>query len=184
MPKYINPKAKTNIYIDAANMFYSQKTIDFKIDYKKLFNFFERSFALHSISYYTGYDPSNLEQLKFLAKLEELNYKVISKPIKRICSRNKKRIDKANVDVELAIDAVMDMGSYKNIILASGDSDFGYLFEILKRNKKNLIVLSARGHISRELRQLSDVYIPLERLKGIISRQKITPPEAGEVNVW
>lgn len=164
LPKHINPKNKTEIYIDAANMFYSQKTMRFKIDYQKLYAFLDKAFNVRSVIYYTGYDPENVNQLKFLSKLEEFGYKVVRKPIKHINSGHK-RIDKANVDVELAIDAVIDCELYTNFILASGDSDFRYLLEVLKEKGKNILVLSSRGHISRELRQLSDSYIPMEKLK-------------------
>ena len=34
--KNLKLKGKTAVFIDAANMFYAQKTIGFKIDYKKL----------------------------------------------------------------------------------------------------------------------------------------------------
>ena len=168
LPKYINPKAKTSVYIDAANMFYSQKTMSFKINYQKLYRFIATSFNMRLISYYTGYDPQNEKQLKFLAKLEGFGYRVVSKPIKRINSK-RKRVDKANVDVELAIDAVLECDSYNNFIIASGDSDFGYLLQVLKQKSKNILVMSSRGHISKELRQLSDVYIPLEKLKSEIA---------------
>ncbi|HRN70994.1 MAG TPA: NYN domain-containing protein [Candidatus Woesebacteria bacterium] len=168
LPEHINPKAKTAVYIDAANMFYSQKTINFRINYEKLYTFFDSTFNIRTISYYTGYDPKNKNQLKFLAKLEIFGYRVISKPVKQINSKDK-RIDKANVDVELAIDTILEHDSYKNFIIASGDSDFGYLLQVLKQKKKDIIVLSARGHISKELRQLSDLFIPIEKLRSKIS---------------
>lgn len=167
IPKYINPKLKTGVYIDAANIFYASQTLNYKIDFEKLINFFDKKFNVRQVSYYTGYDPENKGQLKFLAKLDEFGYRVIRKPVKRI-NTSKKTIEKANVDVELAIDAIEEADLYENIILASGDSDFGYLVKTLKEKGKTVIVLSARGHISRELIQLSDYYLPLEKLENEI----------------
>ena len=104
----------------------------------------------------------------FKHKLEKIGYKVIRKPL-----------DKANVDVELAIDAILERESYNTLILASGDSDYSYLVEILKKIGKYIIVLSARGHISKELARGANEFISLESLKEEISRQKIIPPEGG-----
>lgn len=160
---------KTSVYIDAANMFYSYKTTRYKIDYKKLYAYFSSQFNLRKISYYTGFDTDNEKQLKFLAKLEKFGFDVIRKPVKLI-KTDKNILQKANVDVELAIDAILNMHSYENIILASGDSDFAYLIEVLKNQKKNVIVLSSRGHISKELIKLSDKFITLEELKADLCR--------------
>ena len=68
--------------------------------------------------------------------------------------------------------------------MVSGDSDFAYLLEMLKRKGKKLIVISARGHISKELIINSDYYVPLESLKEKITRKKNHPAiKAGDVNL-
>lgn len=176
-------KGKTAVYIDAANIFYASKTLKYQIDFKKLIKYFGDNFNVDKIFYYTGFDPQNNKQIKFLDKLDKFGYRVIKKPIKKI---NKKGIykEKANLDVELSIDAVINEGKYKNLVLVSGDSDFAYLLEILKRKGKKLIVISARGHISKELIINSDYYVPLESLKEKIARKKNHPAiKAGDVNL-
>ncbi len=150
-------KQKAHVYIDAANMFYSQKTIGFEVDYKKFFKFLFEKYNAKKINYYTGYNPENIKQLKFLAKLETFGYRVIRKPIK-IIKTKKKIIEKANVDVELTIDAMQEKNQYDTVVLASGD-----------------IVISARGHISKELINLTDYYLPLEKIKKEIRRTKKSP---------
>lgn len=167
-------KGKTAVFIDAANIFYASKTLKFRLDFSRLIQFFKINLNIRQISYYTGYDPDNKGQLKFLAKLEAFGYYVVRKPVKKIKAKGK-LVEKANVDVELAIDALEESLSYKNIILVSGDSDFAYLVKKLKLRGKNIIVISARGHISKELIQLADYYLPLERLEDEISFIKKSP---------
>ena len=167
----IELKGKIAVFIDAANVFYASKTLKFRIDFKKLIRFFQTNRAACRVSYYTGYDPDNKKQLKFLARLEEFGYRVVRKPVKKIRSKGK-IVEKANVDVELAIDALEESSSYKSLILISGDSDFAYLVSKLKSKGKNVIAVSARGHISKELIKLSDHYLPLEKLEKEIGFKK------------
>ena len=164
-------KGKTAVYIDAANIFYASKTLKYKIDFEKLFHYFKDKYKVTKVSYYTGFDPENNKQIKFLDKLDNFGYAVIKKPLKKINNKRGRTLkEKANLDVELSIDAILDEGKYKNIVLVSGDSDFAYLLKILKKADRKLIVISARGHISRELIKSSDVYVPLEDLKEYIAR--------------
>ena len=58
---------------------------------------------------------------------------------------------------------------YKTCVLFSGDSDFAYLLEVLKREDKEVIVISTRGHVSREL-VMRAKYIALPKLRNIIER--------------
>lgn len=79
--------------------------------------------------------------------------------------RKKKIVQKGNFDVKLAIDIVLKAKEFDTAILASGDSDFEPAVEYLRSIKKKVIVVSARGHISRELIQRANTYLPIEKLK-------------------
>ena len=167
-------KGSTALFIDAANMFYSQKTIGFKVDYKKLYQYLDEVFHLRLAFYYIGFDPDNQEQVKFLDKLETFGYRTFRKPIKKINNKGL-TLDKANVDVELAVDSVLNLKRFKNFILASGDSDFAYLLKVLKKESKRVFVISARGHIAKELVREAEKYISLESLKVEIALNKKSP---------
>jgi len=64
----------------------------------------------------------------------------------------------------LALDAYRLKGSYNTLILFSGDSDFAYLIDLLKKDGKKIFVFSTRGHISKEL-LIRSKYIDLRKLK-------------------
>lgn len=153
------------VFIDAANILYSQQTLGWRVDYAKLKSYFERECDLRGIFFYTGLVGDNAKQQSFLGKLRSLGYHVHSKEVKRIRTGHESFLMKGNLDVELAIDAVLKMHTYDTLVLMSGDSDFAYLLDILKKNGKRVIVLSARDHIARELVERG-MYIDLHRLQS------------------
>ncbi len=173
MQKHI--KEKFAVFIDAANILYSQKDLGWRIDYQKLKSFFEEFGKCSGFYYYTG-KVGNLEkQKRFLKKLKKLGYNVYAKEVKLIRLKNNQFISKGNLDIELALDAFRLRKTYNTLILMSGDSDFAYLLELIKKDNKNAIVISTRGHISREL-IVRAKYIDLPKFKNFIEYKKITPP--------
>ena len=77
-------KGKVYVFVDAANIFYSQKTLRWRVDYKKLQDYFSRECDLKGIFFYTGMVGSSEQQNKFLKKLETYGYVVKAKEVKRI----------------------------------------------------------------------------------------------------
>ena len=162
------------VFIDAANIIYSQKTLGWKVDYEKLIKYLQENCNLGKIIYYTAYDPENKKQRKFLDKLEIIGMKVRKKPLKLISddSIDEDYIKKGNLDVELTIDAVENKDKYDTIILMSGDSDFSELIKHLRKFNKESIVISTQGHISMELIQQCRKYINLRKLKSKLEFNK------------
>lgn len=60
--------------------------------------------------------------------------------------------------------------TFDTAILMSGDSDFDVVVKRLRAKEKRIIAISSRGHISRELAQNTNKYIPLEKLKNVVRR--------------
>lgn len=164
-------KKKIAIFIDAANIFYSQKTLGWRVDYEKFLSYWGKNGKVTGAYFYTAVISTNQKQLKFFKALEKIGYTVITREVKIIKdNKNKKTIQKGNFDVKLAIDIVLKEKEYDMAILASGDSDFEPVLEHLKTIRKKVTVVSARGHIARELIKKANNYIPLEKLKREIER--------------
>lgn len=170
-------KGRVAVFIDAANIFYSQRTLKWHIDYEKLAVYLKNTLDITGIFYYTGLVGSLEKQQSFLKKLISLGYRVTSKEVKFIKIPGSVDIPKGNLDVELALDAYQMRDGFDTIILFSGDSDFAYLLDMLKRESKNIIVVSMRGHISRELLERAK-YIDLPKLRSVIEKIK-EPDKAG-----
>lgn len=147
-------KGKTAVFIDSANIYFSQKTMGWRIDFKKLLNYFRRETNLFRIAYYGAINPENKRERKFHDFLEIIGYIVRHKEIKFIKDKTDKvhgGYRKGNVDVDITTDAVHFRDEYDTFVLLSGDSDFESLLKYLKRFKKRCIVMSTKGHISIEL---------------------------------
>lgn len=164
-------KGKVAVFIDAANVFYSQRTLKWFLDYQKLQDFLNSSLNLQGIYYYSGQMRGQDKQLKFINRLKEIGIHVFEKEIKFIKLKNHQMLHKGNLDVELAIDAYRMSSNYDTLFLFSGDSDFAYLIKLVKEKGKRVVVFSTRGHISGELLSLAK-YIDLRKLKDELSYTK------------
>lgn len=207
---------RTGVFIDAANLERSVQDLGtkpprikklkkgfhwkalpkgyYKIDYKKLLNFFKKRSKLVSISFYSArFDTKSHND--FLTFLKSIGFKLVTKPIKSIanskmsisrkcnfcntvnevdirfkcknCQKNNYiSIErKANFDVEISADAIDWVENYDTFVLFSGDSDFAYLLKFLRRKGKNIMVVSERGHVSKELVSEADIYRDLHTFK-------------------
>jgi len=179
----------------------------FQVDYKRLRQFFQENVNLVSLNFYSanfGTESHN----NFLAFLKRKGFRLKTKNIKDIqnlkatitrrcrfcketnevdikfkCVKCGKENDvpierKANFDVEISVDAVNELKNFDTFVLFSGDSDFAYLLKFLKQNKKQTVVISERGHVSKELIDEADSYFDLHVFKGkfiIPKRQKSRP---------
>jgi len=164
-------KGKVAVFIDAANIFYSQRTLGWRIDYHKLAEYLRGQVNLAGLYYYTGHVGSEEKQQSFLQKLTSAGYQVTAKEVKFIKSRMGLPIPKGNLDVELALDAFRARTSFDTLVLFSGDSDFAYLLDLLKQEGKRVIVVSMRGHVARELIERAK-YVPLPKWRPFIEKFK------------
>lgn len=187
---------KTAIFIDAANLEKSVADLGtkppkikklkkgffwkalpkgyYKVDYKKLYTFFKTNAKLASISFYSARFETQAHD-DFLTFLKRNGYRLVTKRIKEINAGTPTRTRKANFDVEISVDAVSWIKNYNTCVLFSGDSDFNYLIRFLKKNKKRIVVISERWHVSRELVRAADFYHDLHFFKNefvVLRKQK------------
>ncbi len=115
---------KAVVFIDAANVIYSQRTLKWQIDFKKLMDYFKKNYQLDCVYFYYAYIKDDKKQQGFFNKLKQWNYKIRTKEVKLIRQVDGTILKKGNLDVELAIDAVKDLKHYSTAILMSGDVIF------------------------------------------------------------
>ena len=75
---------KVAVFIDAANILYSQQSMGWQVDYKKLSKFLKRNFDVIFIGFYLGVLKKSKGQKMFLEILRDHDYTVRSKPVKSI----------------------------------------------------------------------------------------------------
>jgi uncharacterized LabA/DUF88 family protein len=165
-------KGKVCVFIDAANLESAVKKLGWWIGYEKFYNYFKKETDLVQIRYYCVRHNTE-SQDRFFTFIKRRGFKLITKPIKEIKRKEGeiyKYIRKANFDVEISLDAYILKDSYQTLILFSGDSDFKYLIETLKKEGKRIIVVSSKHYISKELIEVADKFISLKKLKNFIKR--------------
>ena len=164
-------KGRVFVFIDAANVFYSQRTLKWRISYEKLKKYFEYELNLQKIFIYTARDEKRPEQEKFIKMLISNNFTVRTKPVKQIRIANGVYQWKGDFDVELTMDMLDNLSNYDSAVLLSGDSDFAPVIDRIKSHGKRVIVMSVKGHISKELLDRAK-YINLKKLKQEIELTK------------
>lgn len=147
--------------------------------------------------FYYGWNPRNKSNWHITIKAANHGFIKITKPIQFIRhdvgnavvsqdgreikeDRNGKFIEipKGNFDVEISVDAIRIVDRYDTLCLFSGDSDFAYLSRYLKRKGKKIIVI-ASGQIFHTLKEVADLYVNAQTIKGDIVTLKETSPREG-----
>ena len=175
----------TYAFVDASNLFYGgEKSLGWKIDYKKLLIYLKDKYYVSKVFYYAGielngffysildnkpiglnvllafYRKKNVEQrkvqrAKFYRKLQEFGYRLRLKPVKTFKDEKGRISKKANCDVDLTFDMMRLKDEYKNAVLISGDGDFAILVKYLISIGKKIHFLARGERTAREIRQLA-----------------------------
>lgn len=163
-------KGEVYVFIDVENVFYTQRTLGWKISYEKLMDYLKKECGNNLKCFaYSGKDENNTKQLKFLDMLEINGYIVRTKVVKKIRDHEGGYKWKSNLDIELAFEMVDTKDKYDTAVLISGDSDFATPIDRIKLLGKRIIVMSTRGHIAKELLERAK-FIDLRKIKTEISQ--------------
>ncbi len=174
----MKPKAK--VYIDGANIFYTQKKLKWFLNWEKIKDYLKEKWDILEVRYYTGVKADDEKMAGFLRYLDNVGITSITKPIKVIKIDNnhplKKLYDyseiyKSNCDVEITTDILLERKEIDEMILFTGDSDFQYLIKKLKDLGKKVTVFSSRKTISWEIKLEASKYVYLEDIKDKIIRK-------------
>jgi len=163
-------KDKVLVFIDGANMFYSQRDLGWIFDWMKIKKLLNKMFDVREFNYYTPLKGEEKRQKNQIERLKKFGFRVYTKPPKII-----KGELKANFDVEMSIDIILKIvdGWRGEIVLLSGDSDFSYLVKILRRRfKRKVFVFSTRKFLSWELNFSADKVYFLEDFKKEVFLKK------------
>jgi len=161
---------KAKVYIDGANIFYTQKKLGWVLDWMKIRKLIESEIEVIEWKYYVGIKKDDEKILGYLKYLDKIGFDLFTKPLKKIKINSKEIIYKANFDVEMTVDILLDKSKYDELIIFSGDSDFQYLVKKLKDVGKKIKVFSSRKTISWELKLEANKITYLEDIKKKIER--------------
>jgi len=168
-----NKNKKTGIFVDDANLFYIQRRVGWKIDWLKLKNFLKGYVNLMVCQYYIGMPPegkARLENERIKKELEEINFKVITKQLKKIYL-NDRKVDfeyKCNFDVEIAFNIARDINQLDFVIIVSGDSDFLEAKNFCLEKGKSFAIMCFEERVAWEIRRIHHLFF--EDIKEFIEK--------------
>lgn len=167
---------KTAIFIDGANNHAACRALGFDMDYDRLLPFFNKDKSLLRAFYYTALLPDNADGSNPLRPLLDFlaynGYDVRTKMSKSFEDKMTGLVKvKGNMDMELAVDALLLADHIDDVILFSGDGDFTYLVRALQQKACRVTVVSTMLEglgkppmIADELRRAADVFIDLANI--------------------
>jgi len=170
------------LFIDGANLFATARSLGFDVDYRRMLAEFQNRGSVVRAFYYTAV----VEDLEFSSVrplvdwLDYNGYTAVTKPIKEFRDANGRRKAKANIDIELAVDAMEMSEHIDEMFLFSGDGDFRSLVEAMQRRGVRVTIVSTistqPAMIADELRRQGDVFLDLRELQPRIARDPVERP--------
>ncbi|HOX54627.1 MAG TPA: NYN domain-containing protein [Candidatus Omnitrophota bacterium] len=156
---------KVAVFIDAANIIHCYEDTGWKIDLKKLKVYFENKCTLIGIYYYSAFFEESTTQKSFFEMLSRKGYILRVKKIRKITNDDGTITLKGNCDTDIVVDAVSIMKNYDTAVIMSGDSDFISLVNLLKGQKKKVVIISFRGHVAKDLIAAANYYVDIGKFK-------------------
>lgn len=145
-------------FIDSQNLNVSTQKMGWKMDWRKFREFLAQKYGVTQAFMFIGYMPEHEDMYQ---QLHESGYSVVLKPTYDMTKpmpaesegdknngKEEERHIKGNVDADLVLWAMKEIGHYHKAIIVSGDGDFFSLVEHLIDRNKLLKVLAPTSHYS------------------------------------
>lgn len=167
---------RTALFIDGANLYATARALGFEIDYKRLLKEFQSQGNLLRATYYTTVtEDQEYSSIRPLIDWLDYNgYSVVTKTTREYTDQTGRRKTRANIDIELAVDAMEIASRIDHMVLFSGDGDFRRLVAAVQRNGVRVTVISTISTqppmIADELRRQCDIFVDLADLQSKIGR--------------
>jgi uncharacterized LabA/DUF88 family protein len=178
---YAGNTERIALFIDGANLFASTKALNLRIDFNSFHKFFQkRGTYLITANYYTAVytdAEGNKPLMDLLTWLAYNNYTVVQKPAKEFSKPDSRQIIiKGNMDIDLAVDALMLSDYYDRAIIVTGDGDFERLVRGLQSKGKRVTVVSTMKSsppmIANELRKAANEFVDLDEIREHITDKR------------
>jgi uncharacterized LabA/DUF88 family protein len=151
------------MFIDVANIYYAARGQDVDVDYVALLKHATKGRDLIRAYAYSGLDPENENQRKFIDFLSKNGYKVITKDIRKFGDGRVK----ANLDIELVVDLFRLSDRMDIAVIVSGDGDFAPAIRALQDTGVRCEVISFKPNTSSDLIAVADEFQDIQKIAGI-----------------
>jgi uncharacterized LabA/DUF88 family protein len=151
------------VFVDVANLYYSARGQEVDVDYVALLKAATKGRDLIRAYAYSGLDPENENQRKFIDFLFKNGYKVVHKDIRKFGDGRVK----ANLDIELVVDLFRLAKRMDIAVIVSGDGDFAPAIRALQDEGVRCEVISFRPNTSSDLIAVADEFIDIMKIASI-----------------
>jgi uncharacterized LabA/DUF88 family protein len=151
------------VFVDVANLYYSARGQEVDVDYVALLKAATKGRDLIRAYAYSGLDPENENQRKFIDFLNKNGYKVVHKDIRKFGDGRVK----ANLDIELVVDLFRLSKRMDIAVIVSGDGDFAPAIRALQDEGVRCEVISFRPNTSSDLIAVADEFIDIMKIASI-----------------
>jgi uncharacterized LabA/DUF88 family protein len=156
------------VFVDVANLYYSARGQEVDVDYVALLKAATKGRDLIRAYAYSGLDPENENQRKFIDFLNKNGYKVVHKDIRKFGDGRVK----ANLDIELVVDLFRLANRMDIAVIVSGDGDFAPAIRALQDGGVRCEVTSFRPNTSSDLIAVADEFIDIMKIASIGRAEK------------
>ncbi len=177
--------ARVGVYVDVANI---NRNGGYGMGYEVLREFACRDNAeALRLNAYVSFDAEkarreayyNQRTNSFYSVLRDFGYKVIQKEVKWFVDEDGNRVAKANADLDLAVDALLQSENLDRVLLVTGDGDFVQVVRALQ-NKGCRVEVVAFKNVSNELRREADMFLSGYLIPNLLPLET----KAGEEIIW
>ena len=164
---------KIGVYVDAENI---QLNGGYGLRYDVLRKFAEREGGLvQRLNTYLAVDRQRMERdriyrrkrEKYLNRLRDGGWYVFEKAVKRFQDDEGNIVCKANADMELAIDTLVQSEKLDRILLVTGDGDFCRLIRALQ-DKGCRVEVVGFSNVSRDIKKSGDFFMSGYLIPGLL----------------
>lgn len=165
--------SKVGVYVDAANIYRNGGS---RMQYDILREFACRdqgepvrlnTYVTHDIERAQWDADYRVGALRFHSALRDLGYKVIIKHVRWFEDESGNRYAKANADLDLAVDALLQSENLDRVLIATGDGDFVQVVRALQ-NKGCRVEVVAFDNVAASLRQEVDLFMSGYLVPGLL----------------
>ena len=155
------------MFVDVANMYYAARGQDVDVDYVALLKHATKGRDLIRAYAYTGLDPENENQRKFIDFLAKNGYKPVVKDIRKFGDGRMK----ANLDIELVVDLFRLADRMDIAVIVSGDGDFAPAIRALQDKGVRCEVISFKPNTSSDLIAVADEFMDIMKVASISRKE-------------
>ena len=163
------------MFVDVANMYYAARGQDVDVDYVALLKHATKGRDLIRAYAYTGLDPENENQRRFIDFLAKNGYKPVVKDIRKFGDGRMK----ANLDIELVVDLFRLADRMDIAVIVSGDGDFAPAIRALQDKGVRAEVISFRPNTSSDLIAVADEFMDMMKIASISRKEGRAVRDAG-----